>query len=836
MPLTVNLRKKLHRKIWESVYTPLPAATAVGVCLVKDKLNMGDGNLAYYLTAINTGYQFAANEEGFGQLVASSSGGTFGAGVAAYVHPMGTTGTATAGNTLNITTNLTLARDLRGYRIRITGGTNAGQERLIASNTLGANGVITVQDAFASAIDTTSTYVLMTTRLWYNVQGAGFQYHDFALNTWTSRAVTIVPPVISSNEAIMTGTPGAECLTDIGNVSATVTASTSVPCGTRSWVTNQWSQMLFKVVSGTGVGTYRVVTANTSNTLTLDAVVTLDTTSVFELSGFSAGLGTGGSTQLQLVNSFTTALTVTSASSGTTLSAGNTSGVTVGMPVSGPGIPNNTLITAVSTNVSITLNSTITSATGTTVYVGPIVWGNNIWVGNQVRIVAGTGAGQVRTIANNSANTLFPILPWTVTPDATSYFVIEGNDDQLFVTGGAVVTLYKYSMAGTCAAMSPLTVTSTSSGSTINCSNTSNALVGQYVVGTGIPGGAIITAISLNTSITISGAITAATGTTIQVVGLAHSPAALAITNAQASGITVIACTATAGVTVGMLVSGTGIPTGAIVTAVSANVSFTISAPTTAISAATVNVWSNTFSTITVTTVSTGTAITCGNTSNVVAGQFIAGPGIPSGARVVSVVTNTTINISATITSATGTSVWVWAAGVANNWITNTPTAARGGVAAGGMGTVYLAQVNDTEWSRQYGPRNTTTFRQNGRYLYSWRGGTPLDVYDMATNSWVGSSVLYGGASNESFGAGSSWFELDGYVYVQQSATGKFYRFDASKNEMIPIGTNSNLQGAAVNGNRLYVDKYFDRSNGQSLRILYWAINTGTNLYRLIDI
>jgi hypothetical protein len=105
----------------------------------------------------------------------------------------------------------------------------------------------------------------------------------------------------------------------------------------------------------------------------------------------------------------------------------------------------------------------------------------------------------------------------------------------------------------------------------------------------------------------------------------------------------------------------------------------------------------------------------------------------------------------------------------------------------------------------------------------------------MAANTWI-SGVLYGGASNVTFGAGSSWFGLDGYVYVQQTATGNFYRFDAARNEMIPLGANAGAQGVAVNGNRLYVDKYFDSTNGQSLRILYWATNTGTNLFRMVEI
>lgn len=84
-------------------------------------------------------------------------------------------------------------------------------------------------------------------------------------------------------------------------------------------------------------------------------------------------------------------------------------------------------------------------------------WTVNQWTNYQVRITAGTGIGQVRTIVSNTATTL-TVSTWTTTPDATSNFVIEGNDDFLYLLGNNAVTMYRYSIsANTWTTMAPTT-------------------------------------------------------------------------------------------------------------------------------------------------------------------------------------------------------------------------------------------------------------------------------------------------------------------------------------------------------------------------------------------
>ena len=557
MSLSVNLRKKVHRKIWEPVFTPLPVGTSTAMGFAKDHLNLGDGNQCYYFTSVAAIYLLAAGEEGFGQIPPSGSAGAWNSGGAGFHHPTGPTGTASAGTTTSLTTTLTLPRDLRGYRIRVTGGTNAGQERIIASNTLGANSVITVQDAFGAACDNTSVYAIYSGRLWFYVPGAtsGFNYYDFATNAWTARSVASGPAIVGSCEGCLMGTPSQDCIIDYGTASAG--AATTLTDASRAWTVNQWANTLVKIISGTGAGQYRTVTSNTASILTVNAAWTTnpDVTSVYEVGSFSAGIASAGAA------------------------------------------------------------TTITNGTS-----GAATWATNMWATYQARIVSGTGAGQVRTIASNTGSVLTVSASWTVNPDSTSYFVIEGNDDSLYFLGGVAVTLFKYSISG-------------------------------------------------------------------------------------------------------------------------------------------------------------------------------------------------------------------------NSWSTLSPGVARGGVAGDGTSGGIINQCKDPAWYAQTGPANATTPRQNGRYIYSFRGGVTatLDIYDIAGNTWI-NALAYGGVSNETFTRGSSYDNLEGFIYLSKESTGRFFRFDVAKNELIPIGTNLIFQSTPVNGARMYIDKYLDPSNGKSIKFIYWAANTSNSLSRLLEI
>jgi hypothetical protein len=333
------------------------------------------------VTGVSSIYWYNKQEEAFAQLPNSGSAGTYGAGAAGFVHPVGPSFTASAGTTSSFTSTLTMVRNVGGYRFRVTAGTNRGLEGFIRANGFGANAVFTTVDTYAVAFDNTSVIQLLTGRFWLYVPGAtsGFNYYDYATNAWTSRSVAS-GPAITANEGCLIGTPAKETVVELGTASAG--AASTLTDSTRSWEVNCFARRMVAIISGTGAGQYRYVVSNTATILTVDAAwgTAPDTTSEYEISGLWSDVASAGST------------------------------------------------------------TTITAGAGTP-------WTASQWIGQQVRAVAGTGAGQTSVItANTTSQLTFGAV--TTAFDATTRYVIEPDDNAFWFLGGAATTLFKYSISG----------------------------------------------------------------------------------------------------------------------------------------------------------------------------------------------------------------------------------------------------------------------------------------------------------------------------------------------------------------------------------------------------
>ena len=319
-----NNRKILDLKRWEFL-SPAPVTTGAAMFIVSSRHYRQQ---QLYVTSNTVAYLYNPSEDGWTQVPSPALAGTFGAGACGVTGAWSTGNaiagslTATAGTTTTLTTDQPLARDLRGYKVQILAGPNAGQLFTIASNTIGASAVITFVETAGSAHSASSVYRLCTPT--YFILNAGalatnqFKKYCYACNTWTTLAQTGLPATISTDSKLIS---------------------------TPSWVDSDYLNF------GTG-------------TATAGAATTLTTT-------------------------------------------------------------------------------------GTT-------WATNQWANSQVRIVSGTGAGQIRTIASNTGTVLTVSASWTTNPDATSVFQIQGNDDFLYYMGSGVVTLYRYSIsANTWSTLSP---------------------------------------------------------------------------------------------------------------------------------------------------------------------------------------------------------------------------------------------------------------------------------------------------------------------------------------------------------------------------------------------
>lgn len=98
------------------------------------------------------------------------------------------------------------------------------------------------------------------------------------------------------------------------------------------------------------------------------------------------------------------------------------------------------------TRLDVIASGTATSGSATTLVNSAKNWATNQWVNYQVRITAGTGCGQVRTITANDATSLTFASGATI--DSTSEYAIEGNEDFLYLLGNNATTVYRYSISG----------------------------------------------------------------------------------------------------------------------------------------------------------------------------------------------------------------------------------------------------------------------------------------------------------------------------------------------------------------------------------------------------
>lgn len=287
MTTTNGNRKILDLKRWEFC-TPAPSATNAGSLVISSRHYRQQ---QLYINSASAHWLYNPNEDGWVQITSGALAGTYGVGICGCATAVGPSGTATAGSTTSLTTNLTLARDLRAYSIHITGGPGAGDVRTIARNTTGTNGVITPTVAFSATITASSTYRLMTPR-WYvlnagTLAAGSFRYYDFATNAWTTLANTGLPATWGT-DGKMVSTPSWLDLDFVSFATGTATSATSTTLvnSAKTWTVNSWSNYQVRITAGTGLGQVRSITSNTATTLTVPTwTTTPDATSVYTIEG-----------------------------------------------------------------------------------------------------------------------------------------------------------------------------------------------------------------------------------------------------------------------------------------------------------------------------------------------------------------------------------------------------------------------------------------------------------------------------------------------------------------------------------------------------------------------
>ncbi len=75
-------------------------------------------------------------------------------------------------------------------------------------------------------------------------------------------------------------------------------------------------------------------------------------------------------------------------------------------------------------------------------------------------------------------------------------------------------------------------------------------------------------------------------------------------------------------------------------------------------------------------------------------------------------------------------------------------------------------------------------------------------------NTWI-SGQAYGNAG-DTFTSGTGSDTYNGFIYIMKESTGRHYKFDVSRNELIPFNNLLYPQSTAIVGNKVMVNCFID--------------------------
>lgn len=382
-----------------------------------------------------------------------------------------------------------------------------------------------------------------------------------------------------------------------------------------------------------------------------------------------------------------------------------------------------------------------TAGASTTITDSTKTWTTDRWKNYVVRIMAGTGAGQYRPIASNTATALTVVGSWATTPDSTSVYTIQGDPDKLYIQLGAVNALAIHNIdsqvptfgrqqdfgtarnaAATIAGQDSIAITTLANATTTATVTTAHPhqfKVGQLVTVRG--------ATDANFNVTNVAIATVPSGTTFTYT-MAGTPAATSIVSSQTTTVLVDATKSWttnqwAGQTVYMYTGAVTAASGSV-----AGQAFRIA--------------SNTATTLTL--VATATAPTNGVSRYAISTSTAIGAadfGVATGTQSTITLQDTTktwaVNIWAgkrlRILTTTGFSAEVNITSNTSNTLTFTAITAPTTLVTG---YVILEQAQKNQGVSLNWAFGTSDLASRGRYMFSTRGGAALgfDRYDLVTD------------------------------------------------------------------------------------------------------
>lgn len=212
------------------------------------------------------------------------------------------------------------------------------------------------------------------------------QQYDVLTDTWYIKTANSANVALAGTDSAMSSIGEQASIWQKGVATGVQSSSTLQDTTQKNWEINQWVGYTIRIYSGTGEGQIRSIVSNTTDTLTIGSV-----------SGSSA------------------TWTVT------------------------PDVTSRYFIDGYDAGIAGASSSTTTLQDITK------SWAINRWKNYCVRIVSGTGAGQLIPIAFNTNNTLTFYKPF-IAPDATSVYKIQGNSNNLYLMLGGQASVLNHNV------------------------------------------------------------------------------------------------------------------------------------------------------------------------------------------------------------------------------------------------------------------------------------------------------------------------------------------------------------------------------------------------------
>ncbi|MBI3627334.1 MAG: hypothetical protein HY220_01105 [Candidatus Sungbacteria bacterium] len=395
-----------------------------------------------------------------------------------FAGDLGYFGRVISATSTTITTGLAFANSCKGFKIRIISGKGAGQERIISSV---AEPVVADYGA-ATAGATTS--VTDTTKTWTS----GYVGSTLNVNNWVGYTVRVIlgtgllqmAKILYNSSTVLTiGDVNLSPIEPWGHTTWTAPASgsnyqieSSVVTVDTAWTTTPDNTSRYVIQAG---GIYMLSEAAATPFYTLQYYSVLEDRWYVKpaLTNMVNAIPTDASLERTKENASIWEHSIATAGSTTTLTD-TTKNWTVNQWTnysvyiySGTGSGQISAITS-NTATVLTLTSTLgtgldatsryqiigfdagtaSSAGAYTLSDSTKSWAVNRWSNYAVRILSGTGAGQVRSISSNTATQLTVYQNWFIAPDSTSIYSIQGDPDNLYFSWSAISQVFLYRNGG----------------------------------------------------------------------------------------------------------------------------------------------------------------------------------------------------------------------------------------------------------------------------------------------------------------------------------------------------------------------------------------------------